>query len=221
MPSNCAARVWTPSAFSRASLRRACSMSAITCSRLSPSGGTSHFWGRGCGGRVEDAGREGLEMDLVGGRQRHRALHHVLQLSHIPGPGVRQQRLHRLRRDAHGMAAGARGEEAQEVGRQEGDVLAAIAERGHLDRDDVETVIQILPERAHPDELGRVLVGGGEGADVRLQVLGAPDPAEHVVLEEAEQLDLEVRAHLGHFVEEQRFPRVPPRPGRPCGRWRR
>src|SRR6185436_2232217 len=77
--------------------------------------------GPGIGGtQAEIAG-----VQLRVARQQHRALHRVLQLAHVAGPGMRQQRLDRRRVEAlQGLAIAPR-VAFQEVRGERGNVLAA------------------------------------------------------------------------------------------------
>ena len=82
-------------------------------------------------------------------------------------------------------------------------VLAAIAQRRHLDLSDVDAVEQVLAERALGDHVLQVAVGRGDDADVhaRRRHVGA-DRHDLAVLEEAQQHRLHAQAHLADLVEE-------------------
>ena len=96
-----------------------------------------------------------------------------------------------------------------EVLGEQRDVLDALAERRQPDRDDVDPVEQVFPERALGDHLRQVPVGGGDHADVRLDLLGAAEAPVLPFLQHAEQLDLHELAHLADLVEENRAPSPP------------
>ena len=91
----------------------------------------------------------------------------------------------------------------EELG-QRRDVVLAVAQRRHLDRDDVEPVEQVLAELALLHHLAQVAVGRGDDAHVHAQRAGAAEPLELVLLEHAQDLRLRARAHVADFVEEQR-----------------
>ena len=82
--------------------------------------------------------------------------------------------------------------------------VRALAQRRHLERDDVEPVVEVLAEPALRDLLGEVAVRRRDHADVDLDRLRAADALELVLLQEAQQLDLDRRRDLADLVEEQR-----------------
>ena len=84
------------------------------------------------------------------------------------------------------------------------DVFLALAQRRHLDGDDVQAVVEVLAELAGRDHRRQVAVGRGDQPDVDLDGAGAAQPLEFVLLEHAQDLRLRVRAHVADFVEEQR-----------------
>ena len=91
-----------------------------------------------------------------------------------------------------------------ELARQDRDVLAALAQRRHVERDHVEPVVEILAEAARGDLLLEILVGRGDHAHVDLDRLGAADALEAVLLQDAQHLGLRHQAHVGDLVEEDR-----------------
>ena len=111
---------------------------------------------------------------------------------------------HGLGRDTNARAAGARGEELEEAMRQESDVLSSLPQLWNFNRDDVQTVEQVLPECSLLDQVCEVLIRGGDDADVHFDVLGSTHPANDVILKEAQQFHLEQGAHLRHFIQEHR-----------------
>ena len=88
--------------------------------------------------------------------------------------------------------------------RDQGNVLAAIAQRRQRDRDHVDPVEEILAEPPFGDEPGEILIGGGDHPDVGLQLLEAADAAEAPLLQHAEQLHLHHGAHLADLIQEDR-----------------
>jgi hypothetical protein len=87
-------------------------------------------------------------------------------------------------------------------GDEEGDIVAAVTERGQLDGDDVEPVIEILAERAFLDSLFERFVGGGDHADVDVDGDVVADAADFAFLEDAQDPALEHGRHGTDFVEE-------------------
>ena len=90
------------------------------------------------------------------------------------------------------------------MGREQRDVFAACAQRRQVDRDDVEAVVEVFAEAALADGLAKVDVGGGDDADVDLDLVDSAEVHEALVLEDAQDLGLGVQAHVADFVEEER-----------------
>ena len=80
----------------------------------------------------------------------------------------------------------------------------ALAQRRQLQREDVEAVQQILAQVARGHRRSGRAVAGRDHAHVHLLCLGRADAHEDAGFEHAQQLDLQVRRHLGDLVEEQR-----------------
>ena len=90
-----------------------------------------------------------------------------------------------------------------------GEVARAGAKRGHLDRHDVEAVVEVFAESARRD-LGReVSVGRRDDANVDLERFVAADPFERALLEEAQEFDLDGRRIFLRFRRETGFRRPP------------
>src|SRR5436190_2183210 len=155
----------------------------------------------GSGGRAAAQGKI-LRGHHGAGAQQDRALDHVFELPDVPRPIVRLQLPERLAGDVGHVLPELGGEALQEVVDQQGDVLPAVAQRRHVDRDDVEPVIEVLPEPLLLDQLLERPVGRRNDADVDLDVLGAAHPAERPLLERAQELRLERRRHVADLVEE-------------------
>ena len=96
------------------------------------------------------------------------------------------------------------GVEVEEVLGEQGNIFAAGAQRGQVDGDDVEAIEEVFAEAALADFLAQIDVGGGEDADVDLNLLDAAEVHEAAVLEDAQNLGLGVHAHGGDLVEEER-----------------
>src|SRR5205814_7150257 len=89
--------------------------------------------------------------------------------------------------------------------RHEGeDVLAALAERRYLDPHDVEPVVEVGAELAPRDHGLEVLVRRRDDAHVDRDGLVRADSPDLALLQHAEELGLEARAHLPDLVEEER-----------------
>ena len=91
-----------------------------------------------------------------------------------------------------------------EVRQQDGDVLAALPQRGGMDPDDVQAVEEVLPERAGAHPRFEDLVRGGDDPDIDPDRHVAPDAIELSVGQHPQQARLELGRHVSDLVEEQR-----------------
>ncbi len=89
------------------------------------------------------------------------------------------------------------------MGGEQRDVFAARAQGRQFKGDDVEAVEEIFAEAAFADGNLEVDVGGGDDADVDLDLLHAAEVHEAAVLEDALDLGLHVHAHGADLIEEE------------------
>ena len=139
---------------------------------------------------------------LVAGGQHHRPLDVVLQFAHVARPGVILQRLHRGRRHVGHVAVVLLVVDLQEMADQRGNVFAPLAQRRQIDRHHVQAIVEVFAE---PPGLGlfqQVAVAGGDHAGVDADGLRVAYPLELVLLQHAQQLDLELGRGGVDFVEE-------------------
>ena len=73
---------------------------------------------------------------------------------------------------------------------EDADVLAALAQRRHVERDDVEPVVEVLAEALLLHHMAEVLVRRGDDADVHADRLGGAEPLELAFLQHAQDLRL-------------------------------
>ena len=92
----------------------------------------------------------------------------------------------------------------EEVARQRRDVLAAFAQRRQVDRHHVEAIVQVVAETAGLDLVFQELIGRRHDARIDADGAALADALELVLLQHAQQLDLQLRTHAGDFVEEDR-----------------
>ena len=93
---------------------------------------------------------------------------------------------------------------AREVEGQGRDVLTPLGERRQPDREDVQPVKEVAAEATGLDTGLEVPVGGGQDADVHLDLGLAPQPGDAVLLHRPQELALGRRRYLADLVEEQR-----------------
>src|SRR5207248_76133 len=98
---------------------------------------------------------EGVRRNHWIARQDDRALHRVLQLPHVAGPVIVLQELDNRRLEARDLLADLLCVLRGEAVRQEGDVVASLAQRREADRDHAQSIVEVLPE----------IPGRGEGGE--------------------------------------------------------
>jgi hypothetical protein len=166
----------------------------------------------GVGLLLEQGGGVGVAAQLgrekVGGEggavgEDDAAFHGVFELADVAGPLVVHHEAEGFGGELGRGKAVFFGVELEVVGGEERDVFLAAAERWELEGDDVEAVEEVLAEAAFLDGLLEVDVGGGDDADVDLDLLVAADVHEAAVLKDAEDLGLHVHAHGADLVEEE------------------
>src|SRR5437879_2311342 len=67
---------------------------------------------------------------------------------------------------------------------------------------DVEAIVEVVAEAAGVDLVFEELIGGGDDAGIDADGPAFADALELVFLQDAEELDLQLGAHAGDFVEE-------------------
>src|SRR6266481_1326019 len=144
-----------------------------------------------------------VEVDLRSPREDHGALDGVLQLAHVARPGIPFEGGERRAGETADRLPVLRRVPADEMFRQQRDVLDAVAQRREDHLDHVEAVVEVLAELPLPHPAGKVLVGGGHHAAVHLDRAGPAQALDLAVLQEPEQLHLHRGSELAHLVEEE------------------
>ena len=152
--------------------------------------------------------RRDAVVDLAADRrfvaEDHRPLDQVLQLAHVAWPVVVHEQPHRLGRDlAMGLVVLDRVLLEEVVG-EDRNFFTPLTQGRQLNADDVQPEEQVFTQLAFRHGLLEVAVGGRDDPHVHVHVVLAPQARELAVLQDLQQLGLERRAHLAHFVEEHR-----------------
>ena len=95
---------------------------------------------------------------------RH-ALDQVAEFTHIAGPAGGLQGFDRCARELHPRAASG-ADAMRQIGDQQRQILAAIAQRRHVDRHHVEPIEQIRAKRACDNGLFKIVMGRGDDAHI-------------------------------------------------------
>ena len=135
-----------------------------------------------------------------------RPLEHVLELAHVSGPVVVEERLHRGRGHRRDRLAVLGRRARDERLDEEGNVLLPVAQRRQRDGDDAEAVIEVLAELSLRHEARQVRVRRRDDAHVGADRLDGADRQELALLEDAQELRLRLDRHGADLVEEDRPP---------------
>src|SRR5215831_13073305 len=111
----------------------------------------------------------------------------MLQLADIARPRIVAQGLQACRSDALDGTPIFHVVPCDEVCHQQGDILAALAQGWHMQRDHMQPVEEIGPEGPCRDELREMLVRRGDNADIHPSRDLTADPVHNALLEEPEE----------------------------------
>src|SRR5262245_13355368 len=130
----------------------------------------------------------------------HRAFDDILQFSDVSRPKVTFHPFQGRFGDAFDIFAHFFAELVHEKVGQQRNVSFTFAQRRHIQREDIQTIEKILPERALCDRRAKVTIRCSDDANVRFHRLTAPNPLELPLLKHAQELDLHVRWQFADFV---------------------
>ena len=142
-------------------------------------------------------------MDHVGGSKDDCPFNGISQLADVARPMVCVEHVPHLAGEWLELLVHLPGKPREEMFRQQGHVPVSIAQRGHPQLDDVQSMVQVLPKIAGLDGVNNVPIGRRENPDVHPLLLCPTDPDERAVLEKTQQLGLQGTGHLADFVEKQ------------------
>ena len=110
---------------------------------------------------------------------------------------------HGVRNRLDGPGHGAR-EPVRQVLREQRDVVAPLAQRRERDREDIQSIVEIVPESILPDFVRQITIGGGNDPHVDVHRARAAQSLELSLLQNAQQLWLQLDRKVADFVQEQR-----------------
>ncbi|OQC67537.1 MAG: hypothetical protein BWX47_02015 [candidate division Hyd24-12 bacterium ADurb.Bin004] len=131
------------------------------------------------------------------------ALDKVLQLPHVPRPGIPPEGVHGFRSKLLQRRSEPGRVELVETLDQERDVRRPLAQGRNVQGDHVQPVVEVRPvlPRIHPAL--EIHVRGGDQPDVERYVLRAAHRKHLALLQGAQQLDLEVAVQLADLVQQE------------------
>ena len=140
--------------------------------------------------------------DFLLGIKRRQPPYEILELAHVPRPGISPHQLDTRCRDpffGQTLLDCARKEMAHEIR----DILRALAQWRQTKGDDVEPKIKILAKKALVDERTQVLVRRRHDPNVRLDWRAAAHRHVFTLLKNAQEPRLCLHRHVADLVEEQ------------------
>src|SRR6185503_16228619 len=137
-------------------------------------------------------------------RQDHGALDHVLELADVARPVVALQQSRLLLRQRQRPMTEFLARALEEVTRDLNDVVTALAQRRHLDRENAEPVEQVLTESPFGDGLLEIAVRRRDHAHVDGMRAIVSDALVLALLQHSQQLALQIERNFPYFVEENR-----------------
>src|SRR5882724_10119200 len=128
----------------------------------------------------------------------------ALQLAHVTRPAiVFDQGLGFCRESFYGSPVLAV-ELVEEVMSKDNGVPRPLAQGWNPDGELVQPIIKVFAELLRVDHLDNAPVGCANNPDIDRNQLAATDSLDHALLQEAEQLDLKQRRHVGNLIEKDR-----------------
>src|SRR5262249_33215186 len=110
--------------------------------------------------------QEKVRRNQIVGSQDYSALDNVGQFSDVTWPVVQHEELHHFRSEALDLLVHLVTEALQKVVGQEGDVLAALAQWGEENRDNMNAVVEILTKLPGINRAPQILIRGGNKTEV-------------------------------------------------------
>src|SRR5258707_7944353 len=136
--------------------------------------------------------------------QDHGALDYILQFANVTRPVVILEQIQRSLIDVLDFLASRLRVTIDEVFNQQGNVVDALAQRGDLNREDIEPVEQVLPEGAFSYGCTQVRVCSRDYSHVYRNCLTAPNSFEFSLLENSQQSNLGLGRQVTYFVQKYR-----------------
>ena len=91
-----------------------------------------------------------------------------------------------------------------EVTHEKRNIFRAFAKRWDLNGENVEAVIEVAAEGALGDKLRKILVRGGDDADIHALRAVAAESLEFLFLQDTQQFGLQVERKVADFIEKKR-----------------
>ncbi|OPZ70607.1 MAG: hypothetical protein BWY82_02003 [Verrucomicrobia bacterium ADurb.Bin474] len=96
------------------------------------------------------------------------------------------------------------GKHFQKFRRQQGDVILPVTQCRHMNRENVESIKEILPEPPGIHLPHQVTIGSGQNPHVHPDCFVSAHPLKFLLLQDPQKLCLELRRYLADLVEQYR-----------------
>lgn len=128
---------------------------------------------------------------------------HVLKFSHVARPIVGEEEVLHVLSDVFqgGVEFFFQGLDIVQTDRQ--NVLPSLSQGRKLHLDDTDPIEEVLAKTSFLDHLTQVLVGGGDDADIELDLFGRSDPFQFVLLKNSKKFGLHGQRHFSKLIEEE------------------
>ena len=143
--------------------------------------------GRGAFGEVAKGAGKVLRENDAAIRDGDGVLEDVAEFADVAGPGVA---LEQFRGGGGKLCVAVGREHGKEGGGKRGHIGGAFVEGGQGDFEDVQAVVEILPETSGADFVAEVFVGRGDEPEIDAQILASADAGEGALLDEAQKFRL-------------------------------
>ena len=160
-----------------------------------PSGGTAganEAIGHG-GWASHRAQLDGFQLQTSARRQNDRAFEDVFQFAHVAGPVVVDQPVEDGRRECDHFPTQLTRLAGDQIGGEQRDILASLAQRGDVDGEDRETMVEITAKPSFAHGLFEIAVARRDNPHVGFQGPSAPHPLELAELQHTEHLCLRIQ----------------------------
>src|ERR1700686_4987090 len=128
------------------------------------------------------------------------ALQTIFEFAHVARPVISQHDFESLVGENFFLSRSAH-RALHKMSEEQRDILAALAQRGDAQAENVKAKIKVAPEGALHDRLLQKAVGGGEDADIDGNTAGAADWANFFFLNGPQKLGLQVDRKFAHLVK--------------------
>src|SRR6266571_8058379 len=144
----------------------------------------------GAKGRRHTFQAEVFHIDPCTRAERHPTFDHMGKFTHIAWPVILFQAAQGLRSQVPWFEVVSSRMALEKGLRQQGNIVAVLAEGRDVDAHHVQTIVQILTKRALADSIGEIAVGGCDDPDIDLDLAITANRAYLALFEDAQELRL-------------------------------